>query len=110
MSASAQRTTIVLGQPAAAYDATLMKATRGARFEAALRAFAEGKGEIWDSKYRHAFAADLVADMLHFCDLHGLKFADIHAMGSNHHRNECEDDADVEQLGVISSLPPIPPH
>lgn len=110
MSASVQRDTIILGQPAAAYDATLMKATRGARFETALQAFIESKGEVWDQKYRHAFAADLIADMLHFCDLHGLKFADIYAMGSNHHRNECEDDAEIAHPGVISSLPPIPPH
>jgi hypothetical protein len=110
MSASAHHGTIVLTQPATAYDPELMKATRGARFEAALQAFIKSKGEAWDEKYRRAFAADLVADMLHFCDLHGLKFEEIHALGANHYRNECEDDADVAQLGVISSLPPIPPH
>lgn len=110
MSASAKHDTIVLGQPATAYDPALMKATRGARFEAALKAFIESKGEAWDPKFRRAFAADMVADMLHFCDLHNLEFAEIQALGSNHYRNECEDDADVAHQGVISSLPPIPPH
>ena len=37
-----------------------------------------------------AMAADMLADLRHFCDLHGLDFADCDRRGRDHYTNEQE--------------------
>jgi hypothetical protein len=97
-------------QSAMVYDPKAMKAERSVRFENALRQFIGRKGEKWEYNTQSFWAADLMADLKHWCDVNALCYADIERLAASHHRSECDDDQDAMQVGVINSLPPITPH
>lgn len=96
--------------PAASYSPNAMKVVRSKRFEKSLRSFISSKGERWENNSAKCWAADMLADMRHFCDVHGLNYEDIQRLAGNHHSTECADDEGTLEMRVIQSLPPISPH
>lgn len=87
-----------------------MQLIRSARFEIALRNFIRAKGESWACNTPRNWAADFMADMMHWCDCNQVDFAELEKLASGHHRSESEFDVDMQHVGVVNSLPPITPH
>ena len=51
----------------------------------AVEAYADNIGEP------DLFAADMLADLRHFCDLHGLSFDDVNARGASAYAEETQE-------------------
>lgn len=92
-----------------AYDSTML-AQRASRFDNCLKRFVESKGEAWAHNTPRCWAADMLADLLHWCDVNDLDFEDMLTLAKGHHRFERDDDLKVSSVGVVQSLQPITPH